>query len=158
EGVHGESRNHRSVPIQKPGLLLRESRMKSTTRLKIALFPVLALAALSPGSAGDRLAGAAIRDALRGVTLDGIYRGGAFFSETVEVDASVRYHDAEGADSGQWSVKGDTFCTFYDRQPGGCFYVRIHGDNCFTFSQSNLNRAGSEADWDAEGWDRSRPP
>jgi len=132
--------------------------MKSTTRLSAAIL-LLSLAA-APAAAGGPLHGFEIRRAFSGITLDGIYRGGAFFSETYNEDGTIRYHDADGADSGQWSVKGDTFCTFYDRQPGACFYVLSHGDNCFTFHQSaedKTGRQGPSEDWASEGWNRDRP-
>src|SRR5438309_11554209 len=109
--------------------------MKSTISRAVPLL-VLSLFALAPALADDRLHGFEIRRAFRGITLDGIYRGGGVFSETYNEDGTIRYHDAKGADSGQWSVKGDTFCTYYDRQPGACFYVLGHGENCFTFHQS----------------------
>jgi hypothetical protein len=133
--------------------------MKSTIRRAIPLL-VLSLAALAPAVAGERLHGFEIRRAFNGITLDGIYRGGAFFSETYNDDGTIRYHDADGADSGRWSVSGDTFCTFYDRQPGACFYVLSHGDNCFTFHQSTedeTGRQGPSQDWASEGWNRGRP-
>ena len=133
--------------------------MKSTTRLSAAL-PVLLLAALAPAAAGEPLHGSEIRRAFPGITLDGIYRGGAFFSETYNEDGTIRYHDADSADSGQWTVRGDTFCTFYDRQPGACFYVLSHGPNCFTFHQSvedTAGRKGPSENWAAEGWNRDRP-
>jgi hypothetical protein len=133
--------------------------MKSTKRVGAALL-VVSLAALAPAVAGEPLHGFEIRHAFGGITLDGIYRGGAFFSETYNVDGTIRYHDADGADSGEWSVRGDTFCTFYDRQPGACFYVLGHGENCFTFHQSvedKTGRQGPGEDWAAEGWNRDRP-
>jgi hypothetical protein len=131
--------------------------MKSTTRLGIGL-SVLLLA--GPVAADDHLLGFEIRKALSGITLDGVYRGGAFFSETYSEDGSIRYHDANGADSGAWSVRGDTFCTFYDRQPGACFYVLSHGANCFTFHQLGEGEGGRPRvgdAWSAEGWNRDHP-
>ena len=131
--------------------------MKSTTSpaLLVAL-----LAAACPAAASDHLLGFEIRRALGGITLDGIYPGGVFFSETYGADGTIRYHDANGADSGQWAVRGDTFCTFYERQPGACFYVLSHGANCFTFHQAAESKSGRRAptsDWSAEGWNRDRP-
>jgi hypothetical protein len=147
---------HRSVR-SKTATLLRESHMKSTIGLAIGFLVALLVGA---AAADDRLVGIEIRNALSGITLDGIYPGGTFFSETYSEDGSIRYHDANGADSGAWSVHGDAFCTFYDRQPGACFYVLSHGANCFTFRTTSDDAAGQSASgdaWAAEGWNRDRP-
>ena len=133
--------------------------MKSTIRLAVGLFVGL-IAANGRAVATDHLLGFEIRHALGGITLDGIYPTGAFFSETYGEDGTIHYHDADGADKGDWSVRGDTFCTFYHRQAGGCFYVVSHGANCFTFHRSAEDKTGRRApgaEWSAEGWNRDRP-
>ena len=133
--------------------------MKSTIRLAVGLFVGL-IAANGRAVATDHLLGFEIRHALGGITLDGIYPTGAFFSETYGEDGTIHYHDADGADKGDWSVRGDTFCTFYHRQGGGCFYVVSHGANCFTFhrpAEDKTGRRAPRADWSAEGWNRDRP-
>lgn len=123
-------------------------------RLAAALF-------LLPAAA---LAGAPVEDleaVFRGMTLDGVYADGLFFSETYFEDGLIRYHDATGADSGEWSVRDGMFCTFYETQQGACFFVRRDGENCFTFYESVAGEDGSLAprpDWTSRGWDRSRDP
>ena len=111
-------------------------------------------------AAGDRLAGFEIRSAFHGITLDGIYRDGTFFSETYNEGGTIRYHDGRGADVGRWEVVGDTFCTFYESQPGACFYVSRDGNNCFTFYQVVEGKNPGEMpsnDWSARGWNRDHP-
>ena len=100
------------------------------------------------------MSGDAIGKAFRGITLDGIYDDGAFFSETYFDDGSIRYHDSQGADSGEWSVSGDTFCTFYEDQTGACFFVERDGVNCFTFFEAVEGSEGKMAprrDWTSRG-------
>jgi hypothetical protein len=130
----------------------------------IILVPILVLGA---NAAGSRMAEADIEQAFRGVTLDGVYYDGSFFSETYFEDGTIRYHDAFGADSGDWSVRENMFCTFYDGQQGACFFVVREGTNCFTFFEPVKAPDGSvkpRDDWTSRGWNRqaeatcSKPP
>ncbi|MCX5579848.1 hypothetical protein [Kaistia terrae] len=129
------------------------------------LFAALAVAATFGLTAQATLAGERVREAelariFSGVTLDGIYLGGAFFSETYNDDGSVRYHDVGKSDSGQWSVRDGKFCTFYDSQEGACFFVERDGANCFTFyvpDAAGGPKAGPAKDWTSRGWDRRKP-
>ncbi len=129
-------------------------------RLATAFLAICAgLLASGDAGAGQRLFGFEIGKIFSGMTLDGIYEDGTFFSETYFDDDSIRYHDVNGADSGEWSVKGDTFCTFYESQQGACFYVERDGDNCFTFFEAIEDASGktSPADtWTSRGWNRER--
>ncbi len=115
------------------------------------------LAAPVSASAGERMFGFEMEKTFSGQTLDGVYENGSFFSETYFEDGSIRYHDVEGADSGQWSVEEDTFCTFYEAASGACFFVERDGDNCFTFFQA-VEGDGSglvpSPTWTSRGWKR----
>ncbi|MBZ0228600.1 MAG: hypothetical protein K8F58_09155 [Bauldia sp.] len=110
-------------------------------------------------AAGERMSGKDVEATFRGMTLDGIYDDGAFFSETYFEDGTIRYHDSSGADSGEWSVSGDMFCTFYEDQTGACFFVERDGANCFTFFESIEDGQGHMAprrEWTSRGWSRDR--
>lgn len=135
--------------------------MKSTVKHIACLLAALLFAvAASPGMAGDRMDASAMGNAFRGIILDGVYADGAFFSETYFEDGAIRYHDVNGADSGEWSVRDETFCTFYERQDGGCFFVERDGDNCFTFYEAVENEDGhrtADTRWSSRGWNRDRP-
>jgi hypothetical protein len=123
------------------------------------LATVLALALAGfPVFAGERLPGSQIDKTFAGVTLDGIYEDGTFFTETYFDDGSIRYHDVNRSDSGEWSVRGDTFCTFYEDQSGACFFVERDGDNCFTFFEAVEESGGRKkaAEWTSRGWNRDR--
>jgi len=128
----------------------------------IALAGLAALASLAatPAPAGERVPEHEIASLLSGLTLDGIYHNGAFFTETYNTDGSIRYHDIDGADSGQWSVKDGKFCTFYESQEGACFFVERDGANCFTFyvpDEKGGPDAGPAQEWTSRGWDRRKP-
>lgn len=128
----------------------------------IALAGLAAVAVLvaTPAPAGERVLERDIAALLSGVTLDGIYNNGAFFSETYNEDGSVRYHDVDGSDSGQWSVQAGKFCTFYETQQGACFFVERDGANCFTFfvpDEAGGPDAGPAKEWTSRGWDRRKP-
>lgn len=121
----------------------------------LAAFAVVALPAAS--QAGERLFGFEMEKTFSGQTFDGIYENGGFFSETYFEDGSIRYHDIEGADSGQWSVEQDTFCTFYESSSGACFFVERDGANCYTFFQAVEDAGGKRvpnAEWTSRGWRR----
>ena len=132
--------------------------MKSTgKRVAGRALSLLLMLVAGVAIAGTRLTGAEIDHAMRGITLDGIYKDGTFFSETYNDDGSIRYHDDEGSDSGDWSVKDNTFCTFYDSQEGACFFVERDGTNCFTFFKAVTGDDGTVSpspDWTSRGWSR----
>jgi hypothetical protein len=112
-----------------------------------------------PLMAGERMIGDDIAKVFEGMTLDGIYSDDSFFSETYFVDGTIRYHDSNGADSGEWSVSGDMFCTFYESQTGACFAVERDGRNCFTFFETIEDANGKLVpleDWTSRGWSRAQ--
>ena len=121
----------------------------------LALFPLLL--AMPAEAAAERMFGFEMEKAFSGFTFDGIYDDGSFFSETYFEDGSIRYHDVNGADSGQWSVEGDTFCTFYEGSEGACFFVEREGANCYTFYEAVEGEGGSLSasdTWTSRGWNR----
>jgi hypothetical protein len=118
---------------------------------------LLAFAAVR-AEASDTLDAGQIEAALLGVTLDGIYADGTYFTETYHDDYSVRYWDANGADSGRWSIRKNLFCTFYEAQQGACFQVRRDGDNCFSFFEMDDQKPSvAKTDWTSRGWNREKP-
>ncbi|MCX5494542.1 hypothetical protein OSH11_07505 [Kaistia dalseonensis] len=137
----------------------------------------IALMAAPAAMAGERMPESEIARTFSGITLDGIYSTGAFFTESYNEDRSIRYHDVDGADSGEWSVQDGKFCTFYESQQGSCFFVERDGTNCFTFYEPEeptdaeppadgapttapapKAEAGPRKEWTSRGWDRSHPP
>jgi hypothetical protein len=130
--------------------------MSTITSLLAPLAAAIALAA-SAVEAGWTMAAPEIEAAFRGITLDGVYNDGSFFTETYFDDGSIRYRDAAGADSGDWSVQGNMFCTFYEMQLGSCFFVVREGDNCFTFFEPVRGPGGEivpRESWTSRGWNR----
>jgi hypothetical protein len=143
----------------KTGVLLAEREMMSTRSRLSVLMAVIVVLASSTVEAGRSMASAEIEATFRGITLDGVYNDGAFFSETYFDDGSIRYHDALGADSGDWSVRGDMFCTFYEGQQGSCFFVVREGNNCFTFFEPERVPGGGivpRESWTSRGWNREQ--
>jgi len=126
----------------------------------VLVFLAAALAAAIPAAAGERMAADEIEKALSGITLDGVYANGTFFSESYNADGTIRYHDPDGADSGEWSVQDGRFCTFYESAQGACFFVERDGANCFTFYEGDGEGedAKPKADWTSRGWNRDLPP
>jgi hypothetical protein len=95
-----------------------------------------------------------------GMTLDGVYKDGGFFSETYRPDGTINYLDANGRNDGNWSVKDGAFCTFYREQQGSCFFVRQEGANCFAFFEPKTGPGGTKVprdDWTSRGWNRASP-
>jgi hypothetical protein len=133
----------------------------STVRALPALLVAAALAGPAPAAvAEDFLGDAAIRTAFAGVTLDGVYAEGIFFTETYAADGTIAYVDRNGPNTGTWSVRDGMFCTFYQAQQGACFFVRRDGENCYAFFEPKAGAGGSKVPrdvWTSRGWDRARP-
>jgi hypothetical protein len=131
--------------------------MTTTGRLSF-IAPILALAAVTAATASEPMNAGDIEAALSGATLDGIYANGTYFTETYHDDYTIRYWDANGADSGRWSVRDGLFCTFYEAQEGACFMVKRDGDNCFSFFEMEEENSNTpKADWTSRGWNRDKP-
>ena len=129
--------------------------MRAGTLAAVAL---LALGAAA-GPAGTRMGDAAMAAAFAGTTLEGIYADGTYFTEAYHDDGSIRYWDATGADSGEWSIEDGKFCTFYEGLQGACFVVERDGDNCFTFREKDPDTGEIDPDtWTSRGWNRARKP
>jgi hypothetical protein len=140
-------------------LLLRESKMMSTVKA-LLLVAGLSGAAVSVAAADGFLGDADLAATFTGMTLDGVYQDGGFFSETYAPDGTIRYVDANGRSEGSWAVKDGAFCTFYKSQEGSCFFVRREGTNCFAFFEPKAGPGGSKVpreDWTSRGWNRASP-
>jgi hypothetical protein len=120
---------------------------------------VAALVVLGAGpAAAERMSASDIEAALGGIVLDGIYADGTYFTEAYHDDHSIRYWDANGAASGEWSIEHGLFCTFYENLEGACFAVERDGANCFTFFEMDPDNAGAPLkDWTSRGWNRASP-
>ena len=126
-------------------------------RLAAAAAAALAFLAGSLASAADKMSARDIEKTFNGMTLDGVYLNGEYFTEVYRDDGSIRYRDGYGADSGRWSVKNGQFCTFYDGQEGACFTVEREGANCFTFYEPDPDTGKIDPDkWTSRGWDRAK--
>ncbi len=132
----------------------RTTKSSPGIRYAALLAAIAGLVVASPGLAGERLQSFDIAKTFSGMTLDGIYHDGSFFSETYGDDGRIRYHDSNGADSGRWSVRGDRFCTFYRVQQGACFVVERDGANCFTFYEADRGSEAPVDEWTSRGWRR----
>jgi hypothetical protein len=128
-----------------------------------AIFRLVLTAILVAGGAAfanGRMDGKEIGRVFAGATLEGVYFDGSFFTEEYRRDGTIGYHDAEHEDAGRWSVRGDTFCTFYEDREGACFFVVRQGKNCFSFFEQKLGSDGTPVpreEWTSQGWLRSEP-
>jgi hypothetical protein len=126
-------------------------------KLLASLAAISLVLAVPAAGASERMFGFEMEKAFSGFTFDGIYDDGSFFSETYFEDGSIRYHDVDGADSGQWSVESDTFCTFYEDSQGACFFVEREGENCYTFYEAVEGEGGAPVaseTWTSRAWNR----
>ncbi len=119
---------------------------------------MLLVLAATTAAASDTMNASQIEQALGGIILDGIYADGTYFTEAYHDDHTIRYWDADGAASGEWSIEDGLFCTFYENLEGACFAVEGDGDNCFTFFEMDPdNPAVPLEEWTSRGWNRARP-
>jgi hypothetical protein len=136
--------------------------MMSTVRAS-SLFSagLIWIGVLTPAiAAGALLSNEDLAPTFRGITLDGVYQDGGFFSETYAADGTIRYFDGNGKANGNWSVKDGAFCTFYENQEGSCFFVRREGPNCFAFFEPKVGPGASRLprdEWTSRGWNRASP-
>ena len=102
-----------------------------------------------------------------GTTFQGIYFDGQPWWETLFVGGRLDYADDFESSAGDWSVQGDTLCTFYDRPiAGGCFALIQRSANCIDFyavaadgtlAYSTRDEWVAGTGWTARGADASRP-
>jgi hypothetical protein len=101
---------------------------------KAFLIAALLCAATSAATAGEFLSPERMKAELGGFTIKGYYTADRVnFVEVYRKDGVISYKDDLKADAGQWFVRGQAFCTFYDKITGGCWYVIKRSDNCFEF-------------------------
>lgn len=136
--------------MKSSGRCLRQRTIAAAAAVLLAL----------PALAGERVPEAELEGIFSGMTLDGVYADGTFFTEIYKDDGSIRYHDPDGSDSGEWSVQDGKFCTFYEASQGACFIVERDGANCYSFfvPDGPGPDAKPEADWTSRGWNRELPP
>lgn len=118
---------------------------------------------LSGRLTGDRLSAAFVGKVFRGV-----YEDGVNWREAYLVDGEVDYEDDFAAARGEWFVRDDLLCTFYDGDlTGGCFIVMQRSENCFDFyavdpatdrPDASRDAIRSGFDWTAQGWRSDRVP
>ncbi|WP_306117172.1 MULTISPECIES: hypothetical protein [unclassified Roseitalea] len=140
------------------------TRMTATTPWPHALAALIAIGALlAPHAAAmsepvpGRLTGDTLTAAFVGKTYRGVYQDGVSWRETYLVDGEVDYQDDVNAARGEWFVREDLLCTFYDGDlVGGCFVVMRRSENCFDFYavdlETNVPAAGWGAVRGAFGW------
>lgn len=85
-----------------------------------------------------------------GKTFRGAYQDGIGWREAYLSDGRVDYEDDFRAAAGDWSVRDDWLCTFYDNGlGGGCFAVIRRSANCFDFYVIDLAENRPAVGWAA---------
>lgn len=107
--------------------------------------------------------GEELKETFSGVTIDGHYSDGRYFTERYGRDMALQYSEGPREVSGHWSVISGAFCTIYENDPaGGCFRVVRVGANCFEFYFVTRSEEEAEAGefgkpgWTARGWVKGR--
>ncbi len=104
-------------------------------RLTVVMIVVVVVGCLAvPARAVEVLGPEQLKTELGGHTIKGYYVADRVqFVEVYLADGRITYKDDLKADAGRWSVRGNAFCTFYDRINGGCWYVLKRSVNCYEF-------------------------
>ena len=126
-------------------------------KLRTALFALSALCAATGAEAGQRLFGFELEKTFSGFTSTASTMTARSSARPISRTARSATTTSNGADSGQWSVEGDTFCTFYESAQGACFFVERDGENCFTFYEAVEGAGGAlspSETWTSRGWNR----
>ena len=102
---------------------------------------------------------AEIRKELIGPPMTGTYVDGRPWDETYYPDGHIIYHDLDNNWQGEWSFRGNGFCTYYnDEANGGCWRIVKTSENCYEFyAIGRLGKDGKGAGdksirWVARGW------
>lgn len=103
-----------------------------------------------------------LRATFAGQTLGGYYPDGVSFDERYLTDGTIIYRDDRQASSGNWSIAGQEFCTFYKDIVGACFRAHRVSENCFRFyltSEVGLSQPSAMAadNYEVTGWLTSLP-
>lgn len=105
-----------------------------------------------------------IRATFGGHTIEGHYADKRPFTERYDADGRLEYVEPYVRSYGRWSVRADSFCTIYDRDPtGGCYRVERQGANCYAFYFISRSEQQAEHEplvrpmWAARGWRRDEP-
>ncbi len=124
-----------------------------------------AIALLASGASAqtDMMSGSQLRSAFSGKPVDGVYPGGASWSETYSTDGRIDYQEDNRKLTGRWTIEGSIFCTLYDAGNGGaCWRLRATGENCFVFylaPPNDLRLNGKlvfSKQWGAMAWHRGK--
>ena len=107
--------------------------------MRTALACLLLLAWTSGASATEPYRGRVTGDALTalfvGKSWEGIYADGDWWQESYFVSGRLSYSDAAHPQAGgDWFVRDDLICTYYDDGlNGACFVTIRRSENCFDF-------------------------
>lgn len=105
-------------------------------RVGCAIASVVLAACGAGRAAAEPMDGATIEATFPGMSLTGIYDDGSRFSEIYAPDGTISYVDvANGHLTGEWEVRGDTFCTTYQDGQGACLTAEQVSSNCYIFAE-----------------------
>lgn len=105
--------------------------------------------ALTDGEAG-RITEPALSAGFNGAAYEGTYQNGVAWREVYAAGGRVIYSDDIQSAAGEWFVRDDLLCTFYDADlQGGCFVVMRRSENCFDFYAVDLTTNEPDAGWAA---------
>ena len=103
-------------------------------RILIAGLALAAIPALAAASNDDILTGEQLRSELGSHSIEGYYTGDkVHFVEIYLTGGRLSYKADNAADTGDWTISGDTFCTMYDHIGGACWYVVKRSSKCYQF-------------------------
>jgi hypothetical protein len=110
----------------------------------VGLAAGLAAATATPAVSAEMLGPEQLAKELGGHTIKGYYTYNKVnFVEVYLADGRITYTDDLKGDAGRWSVRGSTFCTFYDRISGACWYVLKRSVNCYEFFPAAIDDDGT---------------
>ena len=119
-----------------------------------ALGAMVVLGGVSAPANAEPMDAATLEATFSGMSLVGVYDDGAWFSEIYAPDGTISYVDAaSGHFFGEWSVRGNTFCTFYDGIDGVCLTAEQTSGNCYAFApppaKGSVPEGGAVFGWNA---------
>lgn len=108
---------------------------------------VAAIPALAAASSDDILSGEQLRNELGSHAIEGYYTNDkVHFVEIYLTSGRLSYKADNAADTGDWTIQGNTFCTMYDHIGGACWYVVKRSAKCYQFYSASAAGAPPSID------------
>ncbi len=128
------------------------------SRLGAIVGAAILIGGVAQPASAETMDAATIEATFSGMSFLGVYDDGTWFSEIYAPDGSISYVDAVvGHHVGDWSVRGNTFCTFYTDMDGVCLTAEQTSANCYLMAPPPATKGAVSEGSVTIGWNALEP-